>query len=113
MLDVDWGLRGNVYIPELGTRSAAGASVAYLQGNNIFLRQGLEAAYWGVDLEAERRLWFSDVGSLDAEWWVAAGVFHFDNPNNGFDALTGPRVRSEMRLLDLPVLGNDSRLVLG
>ena len=39
-------------------------------------------------------------------------MFHFDNDEDDFDHITGPRVRAELRLYDLPKLGAGSRLVL-
>ena len=50
--------------------------------------------------------------SLDMEIWAAAAYFHFDNSEENFDDISGPRVRGELRFYDLPMLGNDSRLVL-
>lgn len=120
LLAVDWGLRANGYLPDQGVKAAAGAAGAYASGGAIFVRPGLEAAYWGTDAEAEVLLWDRDanyastalLANTSAELWAAAGVYHFDNGAAGFDSFTGPRVRVEMRLYDLPLLGNDSRLVL-
>jgi parallel beta helix pectate lyase-like protein/inverse autotransporter-like protein with beta domain len=125
LLDVNWGVRFNGYVPDQGIKAAPGLAGAFLQGGNIVVQQGLEAAYWGVDFEAERLLWYRDaccdcgdrwsswgLANLDTELWASAGVFHFDNAANGFENITGPRLRAELRLYDLPMLGNDSRLVL-
>ena len=40
------------------------------------------------------------------------GGYYFDNPDAVFDQIAGPRVRSELRLYDLAVLGDGSRLTL-
>jgi hypothetical protein len=123
LLNVNWGFRFNGYIPDQGVKLAQGLSQAFLQGNNIVVRPGLEAAYWGVDFEAERLLWCRegnycdcrspwDPRNLDAELWAAAGVFHFDNDTTDFQNVTGPRIRAELRMYDLPMIGDDSRLVI-
>jgi len=103
-------------------QTAAAAAGAFVQGKNIIMRPGLEAAYWGVDLEAEHRAWRRPMGcncgmqgcspGITAELWAAAGVYHFDNNAGGFQRITGPRARTELRLFDVPGLGNDSRVVL-
>ncbi|MCH2203262.1 MAG: inverse autotransporter beta domain-containing protein [Fuerstiella sp.] len=120
LLSVDRGFRINGYIPGEGA-NATPFSSAFLQGGNVVVRPVQERAYGGVDFEAERLLWFRDAASgssgwspnnLDAEIWAAAGVFHFDNDAANFESITGPRLRAELRLYDLPILGNDSRLVI-
>ena len=120
LLNVNWGFRFNGYIPGGGAKDTS-LSSDFLQGGNIVVRPGHERAYGGVDFEAERLLWFRDADSsssgwrlnhLDAEIWAAAGVFHFDNAAASFESITGPRLRAELRLYDLPIIGNDSRLVI-
>lgn len=125
LLSVDWGFRANGYIPDQSVKAAPGANAAFLQGGNIVVQPGLEAAYWGTDFEVERLLWYRNAKSedcgecgpewsldkLDMEFWAAAGFFHFDNEAAGFRSITGPRVRAEWRLYDLPVIGPDSRVV--
>ncbi len=54
-----------------------------------------------------------DFRDLEFEIWLAAGGFHFDNGTTGFQNITGPRVRLEIRAFDIPLLGDDSRVVLG
>ena len=54
LLNVNWGFRANGYIPDQGVQSVAGLNGAFLQGGNIVVRRGLEAAYWGLDFEVER-----------------------------------------------------------
>jgi len=117
LLDVNSGFRANAYIPDGEVKSVAGQNSAFLQDGNIVVRQGLEASYWGVDFEAERRMWFSDgddngdSSSVDFELWASAGIFYFDNNGPGFEKITGPQLRTELRMFDIPLLGNDSRLV--
>jgi len=115
LLDVNRGFRINGYIPDGEAKSIAGANGAFLQNGNIVVGSGLEASFWGIDAEAERLMWFRDgnSSSVDLELWAAVGVFHFDNDGDGFEAMTGPRLRTELRVFDVPLLGRDSRLVLG
>ncbi|MEE3370828.1 MAG: DUF5050 domain-containing protein, partial [Planctomycetota bacterium] len=51
-------------------------------------------------------------GGLDAELRAFVGGYYFDNPESTFEQISGPRVRSELRLYDLAVLGGGSRLTL-
>ncbi|QDT32510.1 inverse autotransporter beta domain-containing protein [Thalassoglobus polymorphus] len=118
LLDINWGLRSNVYLPDTSSQRAGGAN-AFLQGNQILVQGNQERAYYGVDVEAEHILWRDDYSGQtvpgiggDMEIWAAGGYFHFDNDASGFQHIAGPRARVEARLYDLPALGNDSRLVL-
>ncbi len=118
LLDINWGLRSNVYLPDTSSQRAGGAN-AFLQGNQILVQGNQERAYYGVDVEAEHILWRDDYAGQsipgiggDMEIWAAGGYFHFDNDASGFQHIAGPRARVEARLYDLPALGNDSRLVL-
>lgn len=111
LLDVHWGLRVNGYIPQHSPKSAPG-TITFSQGEDNFVQRGLEAAYWGIDCEAEGLLWYRRDADFHLQVWAAAGMFHFDNGSAGFHAITGPRVRTELRIFDLPTLGLDSRLVL-
>jgi len=125
LLNVNWGFRVNGYIPDQGVVATNSLNRAFLQGNNIVVRPGLEAAYWGMDVEAERLLWWHRAGGdcsfgrlggcfndVEAEVWASAGLFHFDNNADGFESMTGPRIRTELRLYDLPMISYDSRLVI-
>lgn len=115
LLDINWGLRANGYIPNTSPKLAPGAN-AFLQGNQIFVQGNQERAYYGADVEAEHILFRSNrgrgfVGAGDFEVWAAGGYFYFDNSADYFHEIEGPRARVEARLYDLPMLGNDSRLV--
>ena len=113
LLDVNHGFRFNAYIPDGDVQSTPGLNAAFLENGNLVVRPGLEASYYGVDLEAEKLVWFRAGGEsyVDIELWASAGLFHFDNNGNRFEAMTGPRFRTELRLFDLALLGRDSRLV--
>lgn len=115
LLDIDWGLRTNAYIPDGSAQAAPGAN-AILQGNQIFVQGNQERAYHGFDVEAEHILWrgwdvLRKYRNTDFELWAAGGYFYFNNKADGFTEINGPRARLEARLYDLPYLGNDSRLV--
>ena len=123
LLNEYWGFRANGYVPDQAPKLVPGLQGAFLQGGTIVVRAGVEVPYWGMDFEVERLLWYgvgrrcngcgpSGLGALDAELWAAVGMFHFDSSVIPSQAMTGPRVRAELRLFDLPMLGSGSRLVL-
>lgn len=117
LLTTSSGMRLNAYLPEDGFQSSggfAGPVAAVLIDNNIFLTgSAMEAAYRGVDFEVEHLLWHDD-RYADLEWWASAGVYHYTPTESGvLQEFTGPRLRTELRLFDAPLLGNDSRVVLG
>lgn len=122
LLNVDWGFRFNGYIPDDDSEPVAGLNAAVLRGSNIFVRQGQERPYHGLDFEAEYLLWgnnqdfygpsFAERLPFDMQLWASLGAFHFDNSAQGFQHITGGRARTELRFFDLPLLGDDSRLVL-
>ncbi|MEM1442015.1 MAG: inverse autotransporter beta domain-containing protein, partial [Verrucomicrobiota bacterium] len=123
VLSSKWGFRINGYLPQDNIDTVSALNAAILSGNNVFVRQGLEAAYWGADIELERLLWSNTdngkggkaplkVAEFDAEWWASVGYFHFDQSDSRFESISGPRARTELRLWNLPLLGNDSRVML-
>lgn len=63
----------------------------------------------GFDGEVGYRIPFS---GLFEDTRIYAGGYHFIG-NHEFDSVSGPRVRLESRIHDLPFLGNGSRLMLG
>ena len=113
LLSVNHGFRFNGYIPDGDVKSTPGLNGAFLENGNLVVRPGQEASYYGVDFEAEKLVWFrdSDESIVDVELWASAGIFHFDNNGDRFEAMTGPRFRTELRMFDLSLLGRDSRLV--
>jgi parallel beta-helix repeat protein len=52
------------------------------------------------------------VSSLDAELRAFAGGYYFNNSAEGSEEISGPRARTELRLYDLAMLGEGSRLTL-
>ncbi len=122
MLNVDWGIRGNGYLAGEGARLLSAQNTVQLVGNQLFLQQAAERAYSGLDFEVERRLWYREAPSdnswhswgtfHDMELWGSLGVFNYDNDAQGFEEITGPRARLELRVYDIPFAGPDSRMVI-
>ncbi|MEE3372687.1 MAG: NosD domain-containing protein, partial [Planctomycetota bacterium] len=123
MMSRDLDFRFNGYVPtSLESQLVPGEqATAAISRGNIVVRSNRELAYWGVDGEFGLLLWSNDpsgegeetwYSSLDAELRWFAGGYYFDNPTSGFDSITGPRVRAELRMYDLSLLGNGSRLTL-
>lgn len=115
LLDINWGARFNGYIPNAKVGVAPGGR-AFFQSGQIFVQGNQERPYYGIDLEGEHVIYRSTSGwgtvdPGDIEIWGVAGFFYFDNETPGFREIAGPRARLEARLYDLPLLGNDSRLV--
>jgi hypothetical protein len=82
---------------------------AVTNGGAIVISEGYERALSGLDGEAGIRLPFSEDSALwDTRFFV--GGYYFDADD--VDALAGPRGRFEMRLHDLPILSQGSRLTL-
>ncbi|QEG43194.1 inverse autotransporter beta domain-containing protein [Roseimaritima ulvae] len=124
------GARFNAYFPEDGLQAAgagSGTPVAVLVNDNIFIAGAgsNEAAFRGFDADVEQLLWYRDrSGNSRSGWsvsgnsapaselWASAGMYHFAATESGFDDITGPRLRTELRLFDVPYLGNDSRVVV-
>ena len=110
----DWDLRGNVYLPtgskvrDLGLTGPSSASAA---GNAIVVTTLAreERALKGFDAEVGYRvpLWAADA---DRQLRVYAGGYRF---SDSVTRVSGPRVRAELALHDLPVLGRGAQLLLG
>ena len=121
MLNVDWGIRWNGYLAGEGAELLPGQNTALLDGNQLFLQQASERAYSGQDFEVERRFWYREAPSdnswhnwgtfHDMELWGALGVYNYDNDAAGFEEITGPRARIELRIYEIPFAGPHSRLV--
>ena len=123
VLSLEKEFRFNGYVPtDLDPKPLpGGTAAAVLSGNHLVVRSDQEAAYWGLDGEFGKLLWSHDpcddqqptwYAGLDAELRAFVGGYYFDNPDAVFDQIAGPRVRSELRLYDLAVLGDGSRLTL-
>lgn len=116
----DFDFRANAYLP-FGERvkdagsTPEGASFASLVGTTIEITTlgGLtreEHALRGFDAEIGWRvpLWSADDSKALR---LYAGMFHFDD--SAVEAVTGPRLRAELTMYELPYLPDDARLTLG
>lgn len=113
LLDLNWDLRLNAYIPESGGKPVSGVNNLFSSNGTIAVGQGQERAYHGLDGEIGALLSRFNGPNYDAELRGFLGGFWFDNSASGFRKIAGPRVRLELRLFDLPWFGIDSRVVLG
>ena len=115
----------NGYVPtNMDPQRVPGTSAsAIFTGNNILVHSNQESAFGGLDGAVGRLLWSnipccccdddgSWVSSLDAELRAFVGGYYFDNSNEGFEEIAGLHVRTELRLYDLAMLGEGSRLTL-
>ena len=139
LLDHEWDFRMNGYVPFNLTPTDTPLSVGQLVvANNIVIESDRESALWGLDAEVGRRLWYrpaivgsgsdqlagkqhrrrglsgivSRLKSVEAEFRGFIGGYYFDNSTAGVTKVAGPRVRSELRLYDLTMFGNGSRLMM-
>lgn len=110
-MSVRYEARLNGYLPESGAKVANGASTAQFDSGTIFVRGGLERAYYGVDGEIGALLWEEAAGNIEFRGFV--GGYYFNTQGNGFPSIAGPKGRLEFRLYDCPWFGPESRLTLG
>ncbi len=129
LLNEESGLRINGYLPEQAVAPVASAPVPVLTGDNLVLRtlRSGETTCSGGEVEYEHRLSCQEPADCDArdlfcgramtvESWIVAGVFRYNNTRKlaGADnSFHGQRLRAELRLFDLPVLGLDSQMIAG
>lgn len=119
-LGQDFDFRANAYLPFGDTFqgdavSGAGLSVADIVGNTVQVTTSGgtltgEQALTGFDAEVGWRVpvWQE---KLDKVMRVYAGMFHFEG--DGVDDITGPRVRAELTMYDVPGLWDGARLTFG
>ena len=123
VLSFERDFRLNGYVPtNLDPQLVPGRSVtAAISGDNLVVSSNQETAYWGMDGEFGQLLWFNDpccddgrewFSGLDTELRAFVGGYYFNNPTGGFDEIAGVRVRTELRLYDLALLGDGSRLTV-
>jgi hypothetical protein len=119
----DWDFRGNVYLPQgdkvrdLGTTvMGGGAPTAAIVGTTVqvttpgsttFMAE--ERALKGFDLEAG---WRAPIWAVEADKQLRlyAGGYHF---SDGGVRVSGPRVRAELTVAELPALWKGAQLTLG
>jgi len=111
-LSTVWDFRTNFYIPESTQKGIAGSGSAQVTQAGTSLRinsQGLtqERALPGFDAEIGRHFPLKS----NAEIAMYVGGFHFNA--DGFENISGPRVKLELSFWDLSYLGNGSKFTLG
>lgn len=109
MLSVDWDVRLNGYIPVGGAQRADAFAEARLAADTILIFGGEEHPLYGLDGEIGWRvpLFYEEA---PVQLRVYAGGFHFNH--SAVDNVTGPRMRAELRLHDIPLLGDGSRITV-
>lgn len=106
-----WDFRVNGYLPEGGSVEAVGAT-AVISGGNLVVQNNEERAYGGFDIEVGMLLWRMPK-YFDSEIRGFAGAFSFDTDSPNAVAVSGPRLRAELRAFDIPHVALDSRLTFG
>lgn len=106
VLSENFDIRMNGYIPEDKTK--IGDPQLVIKGNQIKVNFDYETALHGLDGEIGVKVPFNFLDDTRLYF----GGYHFIG-KDGYDSVSGPRVRLEMRLHDLPFLGAGSRLMLG
>jgi hypothetical protein len=116
----DFDFRANAYLPVGDTMkgevvSGGGLSVANLVGSTVQVTTSGgtltgEQALHGFDAEIGWRvpLWQE---KLDKVMRLYAGMFHFDG--DGVEDVTGPRLRAELTMYEVPGLWEGARLTFG
>lgn len=110
-MSVKWEARMNGYIPESGAKAANDASTTEFNAGTIFVKGGLERAYYGLDGEIGALFWSDWAGSKEFRGFV--GGYWFDTSDNSFPSVAGPKGRLEFRWYDLSWFGPQSRLTIG
>lgn len=112
-LSETWDLRGNGYIAEGGSGTTTSAEFMERPENPAALITA-EKGLSGMDFEVGYKLPIPDFGDtgLFEDTRLYLGGYHFIG-NDPFESVTGPRVRLETRIHDLPFLGVGSRLMVG
>jgi len=108
VLTIDWDVRLNAYLPDRQLSQVN--SQARLRNGSLVVEGLTETAYYGSDLETGYLLKDWKSGGIELRAYLAG--YWFDRNLKGFDAILGSRARAELRLFDLPWLGNGSRVVM-
>jgi hypothetical protein len=121
-LGTNWDFRGNVYLPQgdkvrdLGSTTTGGVSTAAIVGTAVQVTttgsttfQNQERALKGYDVEAGWRapIWAAEA---DKQLRLYAGGYHFSDAGI---RVSGPRVRVELTMAELPALWKGAQLTLG
>lgn len=118
-LSENWDFRANAYLSRGNSRTVVPATTKMVIDENqqmtVALSKGTtESMPSGFDVEIGYKLpipKLTDSGLLE-DTRLYLGGYHYGVPSE-YESVTGPRIRFETRLHDLPMLGNGSRLMLG
>ena len=109
-----WDARMNGYLPETGIKSGGGfnGAVAELINGNIVIGTSAESALPGLDFEVGRFFGSWQSSKMEAALRGYIGAYHFDRADDSASAVSGPRAGLELRLFNLDLLGEGSRVTL-
>ena len=104
----------NGYLPETGIKSGGGfnGAVAELINGNIVIGTSAESALPGLDFEVGRFFGSWQSSKMEAALRGYIGAYHFDRADDSASAVSGPRAGLELRLFNLDLLGEGSRVTL-
>ena len=109
-MSVLWDFRANAYFPQTDPANLNNPTAVFAN-NSILIETMQEAPYKGTDFEVGRLLMDWKDGQVELRGFATG--FYFNADRSGFEVMRGGRARLELRLFDLPRLGENSRVVLG
>lgn len=107
-----WDARINGYLPENTAKRVDSLNMAELLNGTIVVLAGEERALPGLDFEVGRFFGSWQTGKMDVALRGYVGAYHFDRTDDNASAIAGPRAGLELRLFDLDLLGEGSRVTL-
>ncbi len=110
ILNENWDLRANVYLPERDKKLVSRATSTALVGTQIFIdtQTSREQALPGFDIELGRRIPVFNDDRRELRLFLAG--YHFENDD--FGNISGVRGRAQLAFSDLPLLGENATLRL-
>ncbi|HEY2033629.1 MAG TPA: inverse autotransporter beta domain-containing protein [Rhizomicrobium sp.] len=115
-MSADWDLRANAYFAKKTNRTLDNKFELYIHDTAIAILQAQEAGMSGFDGEVGYRVFNTD--STDVRVFAGAYTFHHPDVNSAgigtnfslpYRDVTGPKVRAEVNVFDLDMLGSQSR----
>lgn len=116
-MSADWDIRANAYLAKKTNRTIADKFQLYIHDTTIAILQGQEAALSGFDGEIGYRVFNTD--NTDVRVFAGAYTFHHADVNTTgigtnfsfpYRDIEGPKLRAEVNIFDLDMLGPQSRL---
>lgn len=115
-MSADWDIRANAYLAKKTNRTIGDKFQLYIHDTTIAILQGQEAAMSGFDGEVGYRVFNTD--STDVRVFAGAYTFHHADVSSAgvgtnfsfpYHDITGPKLRAEVNVFDLDMLGSQSR----